>query len=369
MAKETLEQLIDRRRTEYQDKNRVAFIGKVSSGKTVTAALLKYTLSKLWIPKTNGKWESVTSSGYDEINEILREMKKGEFPSATLRENYPKLVLDIFNMEGQPTKFELILHDMSGENYSDLLTSSSYASIDDRLLEILSGDGAYLAFAKKYVIMLDCEEKEDWDTDIAKVAPMISTIRTIQQKIHNYGPNEQIHSPIAIVFTKSDLLSPEDQAKTAEELAKEYHELISSLKINHDQNSLSFFKVSVLSNMETETDVAARIKKNEDMVKKEHEKRLKIWEEQIETAIEQAVSEAKTQAQQQGQNEEQIKATIENTKQQTQEKYKQQFDQKYPLENQKDEHELKWKVNVPLTYTESEYIKFISWILDIKNEE
>ncbi len=367
MAKETLEQLINKRSEEYQGKIRIAVIGNVKSGKTIVSALLKYTLTKLWIPKTNGKWESITSSGQNEINEIIREMKKGRFASPTSNTTYPKLILDIFRMEGEPTKIELILHDMSGENYSDLLTSSSYSNIDDRLVDILSGDGAYLAFAKKYVIVIDCEEKDEWDTDIANVALMISKIREIKQKIRNYDSDELIHSPIAIVFTKSDLLSSVDQEKSAEELAKEYPELVSSLRINHDQNFLQFFKVYVSSCIETPEEAEKRIKKNKEEVQKEYERELKTWNEQIESAIQQAVSNAEIQAAQERLDEEETRDKIENTKQQIKKEYMQQFDQKHPMKDQ-EEYEAKSKVEIPLKYSESEYMQFISWILDKKNE-
>ena len=265
MTKEKqLQPLIEKTRPQFQDKDIVAFLGQVSSGKTVVSSLLKYSLSKSWVPKSKGKWEAVSSSGHDRINEIIRKLKEGVFTSPTPKENFPKLVLDIYNMEGKPVKFELALHDVSGENYADYLTDPSYPNIDDRLIDILSGDGAYLAYAKKYVIMIDCEQKKDWDTDIAKVAPMISKIREIKQKIHTFSSDEKIHSPIAIVFTKSDRLSTTDKKKSAQELANEYPELISSLKINHDQVSLRFFKVSVASSMETKNEAEARVKKEED---------------------------------------------------------------------------------------------------------
>jgi len=369
MAKETLEQLIERTRPEYNEKNNVAFLGKVSSGKTVVAALLKYTLSKSWIPNSKGKWEMVPSSGYDEINELLRNMKKGFFVPVTPKENYPKLVLDLYHMEGKPVKFELTLHDMSGENFSDLLTDTSYSNVDERLIDILSGDGAYLAYAKQYIILINCEEKEDWDTDIAKVAPMISTLREIKKKIHNFESNEPLHTPIAIIFTKSDQLTGGDENKSPEELSKDYPDLVSSLRINHDQKHLGFFKVFVSSSKKTPQNAETRIKKNQEELKAAEEKRLNIWKTQIGPAIEQAIASAKTKAEEEKEEEEEIQNIIENTRHDATEKYKEQFDREYPLiENQNEEPESNLKVDIPLTYTESEYSKFISWILEIKND-
>ncbi len=369
MVKETLGQLIERTRPEYNEKNNIAFLGKVSSGKTVISALLKYTLSKSWIPNSKGNWEMVPSSGYDEINELLRNMKRGFFASATPKENYPTLILDLYHMVGKPVKFELTLHDMSGENFSDLLTDTSYSNIDERLTDILSGDGAYLAYAKQYVILINCEEKDYWDTDIAKVAPMISTLREIKKKIHRFESNETLHTPIAIIFTKSDQLIGCDKNKSPEELVKDYPDLVSSLRINHDQKHLGFFKVSVSSSKETSQDAKAQITKNQEELKAGEEKRLDLWKIQIGPAIEQAVVSAKIKAEEEGVEEEEIRSIIENTRHQATEKYKEQFDQKHSLtENPNEELESGWKVDIPLTYTESEYSKFISWILEIKND-
>lgn len=367
MPKETLAQIIERTRPEYDGKENVAFLGKVSSGKTVVAALLKHTLAKYWIP--NSKWEMVPNSGYDEINEILRNMKKGIFASATPRGNCPKLVLDLYHMEGKPIKFELILHDMSGENYSYLLTDTLYSNMDEQLTDILSGAGAYLAYAKQYIILIDCKEKEDWDADVAKVAPMISTLRAIKQKIHNFESNEQLHTPIAIVFTKSDRLTGGDENKSPRELANDYPELISSLRINHDQKHLGFFKVSVSSSKETTHDAELQIKKNYVKLQIKKEERLNIWDAQISPAIEQKVDSAKAKAKEKGMTEVEIQNIIKNTREQATKKYEEQFDQNYPqIENRNQEFESSWKVDIPLTYTESEYSKFISWILEIKND-
>ena len=369
MVKETLEQLIEKTRTKFQDsQNRVAFLGEVSSGKTVVAALLNYTLSKSWIPKTNGKWESVPISGQDEINDIMRKMKKGEFAPATPGENYPKLVIGIYNMEGTPTKYELTLHDMSGENYSEYLTDPVYENIEERLSKILSNDSAYLAYAKKYVIMIDCEKKKEWDTDISKVAAMISRIREIKRKIHNFEESEKLHVHIAILFTKADRLSEDEQIKTTRELAKEYPSLISSLNVNHDKDHLEFFKVSVSTSIETKEEAEVRVKRRDEEIKKEQEERLKIWNKQTETAVNDVVTAIKIQAEKEGQPSEEISKRTKKSRLETQEKYKQQFDQKYPILKNKEELEPKSKINVPLIYAESEYSKFISWILDVKND-
>lgn len=370
MTKEkSLEQLIQETRPQYQDKNTVSFLGKVSSGKTVSAALLKHTLSKFWIPDSKGKWEAVVSSGYEEINAILLQMKKGMFPAATPKENYPKLVIDIYNMQGNPVKKELVLHDMSGENYIDLLTTSNLGA-KERLAEILSGNGAHIAYAKKYVIVIDCEEREDWDVDIAKVSHMLGRLKEIKQIIHNFGSDEQLHTPISIVFTKSDVLSNDDQKKPAEELAKDYPELLSSLKINHDGKSLCFFKMFVASKLESQEEAQTRVKNKDLKLRKEFEEQKKSRENQIETTIKQSVGAAVKQAREEGQNEENIRNISKDTRQRELAKYQEQLEPSSPLLTDREAELIpQSKIDVPLSYAASEYSKLISWIVDEKNDE
>ena len=369
MAKKTLEQLIDQTRNEHQPKNIIAFLGNVSTGKTVVSALVKYTLTRLWIPRSNGRWDAMVSSGSEEINEILRKMKKGEFPSATPGENYPELGIDIFRMEGPPDRFNLKLHDIPGENYSDLLTDQSYSNIGDRLKHILNGRGAYLAYAKKYAIMIDCGKKGEWDTDIEKVALMISKIREIKQIIHNFGAYEKIRNPVAIVFTKADRLSEEDKTKSAEELAREYHELYSSLRANHDLKLVKFFKVSVSSRIETDEDVTKRLKKIKEEISKKHEMRRKSWDEQIKTAVKEAENKARATAEGKNLAKEEVPKIVKRAALQTKSEYEKQFNEKYPQQGiSAEDGKKKWKIDIPLKYTDLEYINFISWILDTNNE-
>lgn len=362
-----LAQLIEKTRPQYINNNIVAFLGKVSSGKTVVAALLKHTLAKSWIPASNGKWEAVPSSGYDEINEIIRELKQGKFPSGTLRKNYPKLVIDIHNMEGKPVKFQLALHDMSGENYSELLIDPSYSNTTERLTKILSGDGAYLAYASKYVIMIDCTDYDDWDTDVAQVAPMISTLREIKQIVHSLGDDAKISAPISIIFTKSDLLSADTQLKSPDELAKDYPELLSSLNINHDKNSLKFFKLQITSKAETPQDALSRVTDEEKKIKENFEYKIKSLQSQLDASIDQAVAAAETQAHAEAKGEDEIKNIVLETKNHIQQKYQSQLEQSPPkIEDREKKLKPQSMIDLPLRYSESDYSNLISWILDQK---
>lgn len=367
MSDNDLAEIISSAKAEYAENPpgdaRVAFLGKVSSGKTITTALLKYTLTKFWIPKTNGNWEAVVKSGHDRINTILNKLKNGEFTSGTTTNDYPQLIITVNSMQGRPVKFELTLHDMAGENYSDLLTDEYYDE-DDRLKAVLKDNSKYLAFADRYVIMIDCGAKDTWDTDDDNVGPMISAIREIKQKMHNHDLTEKIHSPIAIVFTKTDLLSESDQKKSANDLAKDHPTLLSSLNLNHDGTSLRFFKTSVASIKETESEALERNKQKLAEEKQKYNKKLKQWQVQVDNNIEQAVEAAKTQAVAENKTKDEIENIIDDIEAKNRSSYQRQFDETHPYPKLSSDNELQWKSKVPLNYSRSEYMKLISWLLD-----
>lgn len=373
MAKIAVDALIDRTRSKFEDNNIVAFLGTVGSGKTVVSALLYYQLIKDWIPKSNERWEAVANSGDDEINEIIRDMKQGRFPNATLQNNFPQLTVNIYSMEGRPSESKLILRDISGENFTDMLTQDE--NTDEILYNLLTEDGAYLAYAKQYVIMIDCGIRKDWDTDICRVAKMLAKIKEIKQKIHHLSNDEPIHAPIAIVFTKTDLLTPAEQELSPKELLAKYPALRSSLAINHDKNRLNCFKVKVESKKESDDEEKERVLIDNEKIQKEYENKINIIQEQIDTAIEQAQKSAEEQARVNGMNEDQIIEEGEKAKEQVQEENRKQLEfaqeeNREQLEEIKTEgdEESSWKVNKPLRYSEDEYNDLISWIITSKRD-
>ena len=365
MVKETLETLIEKKSPLFQDKEIVSFLGEVESGKTVVSALLYYHLSKNWIPSSKGRWEAVPVSGDETINEIIRNMKQGSFTDPTPKNEYPRLITDIYNMEGKPSKTRLRLHDMSGETYASSL-SKEYISEKERLTEILSGDGAYIAYASQYVIMVDCDLREDWDTDICKIVKMISSIKEIKRQIHNLNSNEKIHVPIAVVFTKSDRLPDNERDLPPEKLLEKYPSLKSSLTINHDHAMLSCFKVHVESKEEKKHEAELRVKKLEEELQSEFNQKKELERNQIDAAIEQAVSTAEKHARGQGYNKEDVKTAGNIAKQKI---LQQNQNQKPPqLPNRTEKLKPTWKISLPLSYSESEYNKLISWILTAKHD-
>lgn len=234
----------------------IAFLGEVGSGKTVVAALLKHTLSTRWVPGSGGQWDALTVSGHDEINGAIRDMKGGRFPPPTVKDDYPALTIDLHRMKGHPPKIRLALRDISGENYFEYLSGSAPRGADGLLSELLNGDGAYIAHATAYALMIDCKRVDDWDTDRPQTVNMLNALYAIKQRLNCLDPDGRIMNPIALVFTKADTLPAAYASKPALALAEMYSGLRSSLGVRH-AGPLGCFRV------ETST-IGARSVQGED---------------------------------------------------------------------------------------------------------
>jgi len=363
-SEQTLADRIETIRPHFKNKKVVAFLGQSGCGKTVVSALFRHALAKYFIPKSKGKWEAVPSSGYEYISSVLDDMKKGNFPDRTLEKEHPKLIIDIYHMLVTPTKTELVLRDMSGENYTNLLSTET-PDFDQQMYDLLESPerNAHLIFAKMYVIMIDCSEKNSWDTDPAHVNPMITKLKILKQKIHQYDDDKKMDNPIAIVFTKADRLEGKDVNKSAEELMNEYPGLGSSLKVNHS-GPVGYFKVGVKSRKEPKKEAENRVKDEEDAINKKFELKIHALKTSMTAAMEKARLTAEKTARGANKNEDEINAAIESAKNKVLEQYRPQLEEKPPqIEKKEKKLNPKWVVERPLSYTNSEYNKFILWIL------
>ena len=222
----------------------IAFLGEAGAGRTVVAALLKHTLSTKWVPGSNGRWDALTVSGHDEINGAIRGMKGGLFPSPTVKDDYPALRIDLHRMRDAPSKIALMLRGIPGESYFERLSGSPPDGIDGPLLELLRGDGAYIAHATAYILMISCEDAGEWDTDKPRAVNAIKAIHAIKERMHCLDPDGRFMAPVALVFTKGDTLPAEHAQKPARDLAGVYRDLASTLRLTHS-GPLACFKVQV----------------------------------------------------------------------------------------------------------------------------
>lgn len=239
-----VDRLINETRQWHGAEKPIAFLGEVGAGKTVVAALLKHTISTRWVPSRKGRWDALMVSGHDEINETIRTMKRGLFPSPTVKDDYPALVIEMHRMQGAASKIGLKLRDISGESYFGYLSGSPPDNIDDLLIDLLQGGGSYIAHAKAYVLMISCEDADEWETDKPHAVNAIETIHAIQNRMNRLDHNDRFTTPVALVFTKGDTLPAEHAGKSPRSLAHMYHDLDSTLRIRHS-GPLACFKVHV----------------------------------------------------------------------------------------------------------------------------
>ena len=366
-----LESLLENSRNDLHDRNLVSFLGEVKSGKTVVSALLKHALFNYFIPNSKGKYEGIVSGGQDIINHTLGDMiKDGLFPPSTWPIDRRVVSLDVFTTKGKgPGKVELILRDMSGEDFVDLLTRE-YTQPEERLQDILTfnkddaepyGPLAHLVFAKMYVILIDCSKNKTWNHEQSYAAGVINALREIKELAKDVH-NGKIYNPIAIIFTKSDLLDPKEQSTPPEKLMEKMPEFVSALKVCHN-GPVNYFKMSVDVDKESKKDIEDRIKRECKKAEESYEKQEIERKEKIDDELTDIYDTAKQKALDEGKNEDQSTEEANQVK----ESQIQEINLKYP-ESEFTFDETKYsepqdKVKTPLKYTNSEYVKLISWIL------
>lgn len=369
MGKQTLADLLSRAQAELHDENIVTLLGEPSTGKTVVSALLKHALFDKFIPMHGGKFQAIVERGGDKIDRILKGMKVDcRFPSATTRVDAPKTVLEVHKMIGEGAgKITLVFQDSSGEEYMELM----HRELDDpkkRLEEILArnnedgkvGPFAPYVFSKVYLLAIDCsKDKSDWDLKHAA-----STINTLH-KIHteaNRTHNRKIRTHIAILFTKSDVLGDEDKNKPAHELLELIPELKSALQIHH-RGQLECFKLSIDVEPETPSDKDRRVSSAREQalsnLQREHEEYQRKMGDYISSHITRVQKDGRTRY-----YGEDLKEYIKDEAL----KAKQKFRASHPAPslkfNKHKESENKHKVKKGFTYSQDEYVRLITWIID-----
>jgi len=369
-TKKELNQLIENARNELYDKNHIAFLGEVLSGKTVASAFFKHALFNYFVPKSRGKYEAIVIKGSDTINDTLKYiLKESIFPPTTWPIERRTISIEIHTMKGRgPPKIQLVLKDISGEKYTEFLTKE-YDDSEKRLYDILTfnknddekvGPLAHLVFSKIYVIIIDCQKQNVWQHEQSYAAQMITALRQIKELVKD-SDNGKIRNPIAVMFTKTDLLDEKERKIPAEELMKKMPEFISSLNISHN-GLINYFKMFVDAEEESQVDINSRLIHEEEAARSAFEKKKEDRERTIQQAIQKAGNDAKNKAISEGKNEQQANPIAEAAKKETESAFRNEPQEEFHFDREKYSKPTQ-KVKLPLRYSHSEYIRFISWIL------
>ena len=216
------------------DRETVVFLGPASSGKAVVAALVKHTLSTAWVSQSGGVWEARTESGHDEIDDAIREIKQGRFPPAATKDTYPSLKIGIYRMKGHPLNTVMTIRDTPEEDYyGKLAVHKDSDDIDGLIAHMLTGSGAHIVHATKYVLMIDCAKTGWQGANVSQAINTLNAIHRIKRRVDRPDVDGQIMAPIALAFTKADALPGGYQGLAARDLADKCRGLVSRLQTIH----------------------------------------------------------------------------------------------------------------------------------------
>lgn len=354
-------------RAALRDKNTVCFLGKAQSGKTVSSTLLKHAIINHFIPGRMHDYQAIVSQGMDTINRHLVDMIiEGQFPTSALPVSGPRVVLDVYKMSGPGAgKFEIILQDSSCENFFECLVKEC-PDPAGRLREMLepSGSGhvgplACYIFAKLYILAIDCSAVATLEQQQSSLANAITTLHRLHTAA-SLTRNNKVVSPIAILFTKADLLSGDDSSYTATELLERMPELKSALDVLHE-GTLDCFKVSISTQEESEDDRSKRVAR----AKQRHEREYTGAVVKRRSADE---ANSAMCAQERSRAEAEIGgADLEAHMRQHGEKQRRRIDSELPLPAKFDYDAARnaqtRRPELPLAYTHDEYVRLIMWII------
>jgi len=387
MAKDDTLQLLEQAKEYYKDKYVVAFLGKKGTGKTIVSALLKDALFNFFIPKNADKFNGRVVKGFKEINQIQSYFLKGEFPPESPTQNPTEIRIELTNTATLGRTIELLLQDISGEDHSRILLQDKNGRelVRDILHEAQQnqntfGPASYIIFAKLYVILIDCEKFENWQLEIANdLSHLLNSLLLIKKEINETTDNK-IVNPIAVILTKTDTLNKEIK-ETPKDLVKNHmKEIYFSTLPAVLKGDSEYFGVHIDTRKPNQTEIKAYKKEQEEKIAKAKQTALlelkdlkdRAEEVAVETVVANAVEEAKTKAQAEGKQGPDLENIIATAEAVARKEAEVEFELSYeapPLKKELSledkEKELKWKVKIPFSYTSGEYMKLISWIIEV----
>ena len=110
-------------------------------------------------------------------------MRRGRFPPPTSPTDFPRLEMDLEDRRGWPSTLRLLMQDMSGEAYKNLLVKES-ATPEMILRGLLTKGAEHVVFATKYVIVVDCSVKDRWIEDSSLISTLVGNLRYATNRVH-----------------------------------------------------------------------------------------------------------------------------------------------------------------------------------------
>lgn len=230
----------------FKTSKQIGIIGPPGCGKTVVAGLLYDSIVNKFLPN-HQNYRLQVQNGLDFLQKTMLILKKGEFPVKTPADEINKVEMVLRQDVATGGSIEIKLHDVVGDVYKDLYIQEvdtkerMYRTFDRGRVKKPFGDMSFLPFCKLYVILVDCEDYQNWPQISYENVKLVTAIRQWKEGI-NEAVNGKIKTPIAVMFTKTDLLTENDSKKGGEDMIKKYmREFYEQLKSTTDTR-LNFFK-------------------------------------------------------------------------------------------------------------------------------
>lgn len=393
MGQSNLISILEAAKKDFQDQNIIAFIGKPNSGKTVVSGLIFDSLSNEFLRRHGRNFFVKIKDGHDEIDKIHRRIFiKGRFPAPTLPNTKSTVRIEITSRAQLGSKVEFMLRDASGEDIQEIM-QKRYENPEELIKTILTkhkessdpyGPLSYLLFAKIFVILLDSNIAPEWKTEQVRYSQIITSLCDMKEYIDE-TVDGKINNPIAIALTKTDELknielTPVLKSEiTNKEILEIYLPLLQSNLESTHVGKLSIFKFNIEKVNEASKEECEKIIKeeveelnqsNQEFIQKQLESAKKRRVDLINTKVKNAVNKARQEATNEKQPPEEIeRRAIEAGKTEksiAEEEYKiEEFTGSSEIQLEKiNSNTKRYTIELPVKYSQREYIKFISWLID-----
>ncbi len=330
MSKENISSL-DIAKKSFENQKIISILGSLKTGKTIVGALLLDTIINKFL-EDHPEYDFRIKNGIEHMKANSMSLKGGKFPEKTAESEIKQVQMILKQKKASGGEIELRLNDFAGELNDYFFTNEMDASsLATRIINYEKQKGtkfspySFLIFSKVYVLLIDCQKIELWKDQSFDNMILLNKILALKQSI-NESKDGKINNPIAIMFTKTDLLDEKNRILTAEDLLKKHMPEFYRHMKGMVTKDVGFFKVYL------------------DVERGSDNKPIKIKIESGTPYPSLYNAKASTRS---------GKPTLITPPAGTSEVKKQEFT---------------YKVKIPLSYSEDEYVKFISWLDENLND-
>ncbi|RLG09242.1 hypothetical protein DRN73_10235 [Candidatus Pacearchaeota archaeon] len=217
----------------FQKEKIIGIFGTSGAGKTTYIAMLA---EMIWSSKAKSNWSLEIPHGMNYIKDVIKTLKKGEWPARTLPGTKEEIELMITEKNSWRNRIhKIFMSDISGEEFERFIKNPYNENLPPALEMINNCQG--------YIILVDPARAEDESYDYHAFLQYLVKSKGLKEK-------EKFQEFFAFVFTKNDehnILNPEEFAR--EKMKALYHPF--TLRIRKDRGR--FFTCSSVGRINPRT--------------------------------------------------------------------------------------------------------------------